>query len=172
MNLKMGVTRKQSTANFSKNKHLPPDTHTYVCVSGVRNVLFLENLVWRVVLLPYSRRGFYPMHFYFSYFLFPFLTILWLCCIMHFRVLLPRSPLEQNHDHFLSFLAKWRFTIWTLLHQKCIHWMLWQPNSFCDSGREFWKQHASIFTWKMRPVTFAILSVCCSVFFCFALKYF
>ena len=104
MNLKMGVTRKQSTANFSKNKHLPPDTHTYVCVSGVRNVLFLENLVWRVVLLPYSRRGFYPMHFCFSYFLFPFLTILWLCCIMHFRVLLPRSPLSKTTIIFCHFL--------------------------------------------------------------------
>ena len=32
--LKTGITKKQSTPNFPKNKQfLPPDTHTYVCVS-------------------------------------------------------------------------------------------------------------------------------------------
>ena len=42
--------RKQSTTNFPKSKHfLPPDTHTYVCVSGGgrgggKNVRFSENL--------------------------------------------------------------------------------------------------------------------------------
>ena len=30
-----GVSKKQSPPNFSENQHfLPPDTHTYVCVSG------------------------------------------------------------------------------------------------------------------------------------------
>ena len=40
-NLKVEVTRKQSTPNFPKNEYfLPSDTHTYVCVSGERNVRF------------------------------------------------------------------------------------------------------------------------------------
>ena len=35
MNLKTGFSRKQSTPNLPKNEHfLPPDTQTYVCVSG------------------------------------------------------------------------------------------------------------------------------------------
>ena len=43
-NLKTGVSRKQSTPNFPKNEHfLPPDTHTYVCVSGGKKCLFLEK---------------------------------------------------------------------------------------------------------------------------------
>ena len=51
MNLKPQVTRKQSTPHFHKNENfLPPDTHTYVCVSGV-NVRFLQNLVCFVFLL-------------------------------------------------------------------------------------------------------------------------
>ena len=30
----MGISRKQSTPNFPKNDNaLPPDTHTYMCVS-------------------------------------------------------------------------------------------------------------------------------------------
>ena len=34
-NLKTGVSRKQSTPKFPKNKHfLPPEMHTHVCVSG------------------------------------------------------------------------------------------------------------------------------------------
>ena len=59
-----GCFKKQSTTNFPKNEHfLPPDTHTYMCVSagggGVRNVRFLENLVCplRFALLPYYRRS-------------------------------------------------------------------------------------------------------------------
>ena len=52
--------------NFRKNKHfLPPDTHTYVCVSGGKKCLFfgnfgvlcfLETPVLRFALLPYYRR--------------------------------------------------------------------------------------------------------------------
>ena len=35
MYLKTEVTKIQSTPNFPKNERfLPPDTHTYVCVSG------------------------------------------------------------------------------------------------------------------------------------------
>ena len=45
MNLKTGVTRKQSTTNFQKNKHfLPSDTHTYVCVSGGKKCSFFGKL--------------------------------------------------------------------------------------------------------------------------------
>ena len=51
-NLKTGVSRKQSTPNFPKNEHLPPDTHTYVF--GV--LCFLETPVLRFALLPYYRR--------------------------------------------------------------------------------------------------------------------
>ena len=40
-NLKTGVSRKQSTSNFSKNKHfLLPDAHMYVCVSGGKKYSF------------------------------------------------------------------------------------------------------------------------------------
>ena len=40
----MGVSRKQSTPKFPKNKHfLPPDTHTYA-YQEVRNVCFSEIL--------------------------------------------------------------------------------------------------------------------------------
>ena len=63
----MGVSRKQSTPNFPKNEHfLPPDTHTYVCVSGVNKCLFfgklgvlcfLEIPVLRFALLPYYPRN-------------------------------------------------------------------------------------------------------------------
>ena len=62
----MGVSRKQSTSKFPKNKHfLPPDTYTCVCVSGVMKCLFLGNFgvlcfletpVLRFALLPYYRR--------------------------------------------------------------------------------------------------------------------
>ena len=47
-NLKTGVTRKQSTPNFPENKHfLPPDTQTYVCVSGGKKKSgFFENLTF------------------------------------------------------------------------------------------------------------------------------
>ena len=35
------------TQNFLKNEHfLPPDTHTYMCVSEVGNVSFSENLAY------------------------------------------------------------------------------------------------------------------------------
>ena len=62
-NLKTGVSRKQSTPKFPKNKHFLP--HTYVCVSGGKKCLFfgnfgvlcfLETPVLRFALLPYSRR--------------------------------------------------------------------------------------------------------------------
>ena len=50
-NLKMGLSRKQSTSNFAKSEcFLPPDTHTYMCVSGARNVRFSENLACFVFL--------------------------------------------------------------------------------------------------------------------------
>ena len=62
----MGVSRKQSTPKFPKNNYfLPPDTHTYVCVSGGKKCLFfgnfgvlcfLETPVLRFALLPYYRR--------------------------------------------------------------------------------------------------------------------
>ena len=65
-NLKTGVSRKQSTPNFPKNEHfLPPDTHTYVCVSGGKKcsffgkfgvLCFLETLALRFALLPYYQR--------------------------------------------------------------------------------------------------------------------
>ena len=67
MNLKIGVSRKQSLPNFPKNKHfLPPDTHTYVCVTGGKKCsffgksgvfCFLETPALRFALLPY-----YPMN--------------------------------------------------------------------------------------------------------------
>ena len=59
----MGVTRKRSTPNFPENEHfLPPDTHTHVCVSGVKKCLFFGKSsvlcfvvtpVLRFALLPY-----------------------------------------------------------------------------------------------------------------------
>ena len=65
-NLKTGVSKKQSTPKFPKNKHfLPPDTHTYVCVSGGKKCLFFRNFdmlcffetpVLRFAILPYYRR--------------------------------------------------------------------------------------------------------------------
>ena len=52
--------------NFPKNEHfLPPDTHTYICVSGGKKcsffgkfsmLCFLETPVLRFALLPYYRR--------------------------------------------------------------------------------------------------------------------
>ena len=69
--LKTGVSRKQSTQNFSKNEHfLPTDTHTYVCVSGGKKcslfekfcvLCFLETPVLRFVLLPCYRRVDYDL---------------------------------------------------------------------------------------------------------------
>ena len=66
-NHKTGVSKKkQSTPNFSKNEYfLTPDTHLYVCVSGVKKcsffgkfgvLCFLETPILRFVLLPYYRR--------------------------------------------------------------------------------------------------------------------
>ena len=56
-------SRKQSTPNFPKNEHfLPPDTQTYVCLSGGKKcsffwkfgvLCFLETPVLRFALLPY-----------------------------------------------------------------------------------------------------------------------
>ena len=41
VNLRTGVPRRQSKPNFPKNEHfLPPDTHTYVCVSWGKKCLF------------------------------------------------------------------------------------------------------------------------------------
>ena len=65
MNLKTGVTRKQSKSNFPKNEHfLPHDTHLHVCVSGGKKcsfcgkfdvLCFLVTAVGRFALLPYYR---------------------------------------------------------------------------------------------------------------------
>ena len=62
----MGGLRKQSTPNFSRNEHfLPPDTQTYVCVSGGKKCLFfgkfgvlcfLETPVLRFALLSHYQR--------------------------------------------------------------------------------------------------------------------
>ena len=50
-NLKTGVSRKQSTSNFPKNEHfLPPDTHTYMCVSGDKKCSFFGKLACFVFL--------------------------------------------------------------------------------------------------------------------------
>ena len=68
MNLKTGVSRKQSTPNFQKNKHfLRPDTRTYVCISGGKKCLFFgkfdmicfffETAVLGFALLPYYWRN-------------------------------------------------------------------------------------------------------------------
>ena len=61
-----GCSRKQSTPNFPNIKRfLPPDTHTYVCVSGGKKcsffgkfgvVCFLETPGLRFALLPYYRQ--------------------------------------------------------------------------------------------------------------------
>ena len=60
------VTRIQSMPNFPKNEHfLPPDTHTYVCVSGGKKHSFFRKFgmlcilvtsVLRFALLPYYRK--------------------------------------------------------------------------------------------------------------------
>ena len=42
-----GIIHLVRTQYFPKNKYLlPPDTHTHVCVSGVRNVSFLEDFTY------------------------------------------------------------------------------------------------------------------------------
>ena len=52
-NIKTEVARKQSTPDFSKKKHfLPPDMHTYMCVSGGKKHSLFENLAHFVFLLP------------------------------------------------------------------------------------------------------------------------
>ena len=66
VNLKTGVTRKQSLPNYSKNEHLlPSDRHTYMFVSEDINVrffgifvvlCFLATSVLRFAFLPYYRR--------------------------------------------------------------------------------------------------------------------
>ena len=58
-----GYFKKQNAPNFTKNEHfLPPDTYTYVCVSGGKKYLFfakigvpcfLETPVLRFSLLTY-----------------------------------------------------------------------------------------------------------------------
>ena len=68
MNLKRGISRKQSTPNFPKNEHfLLPDTHTYVCVSGGKKcsffgkfgvLCFFEIPLLRFALLSYYQRIF------------------------------------------------------------------------------------------------------------------
>ena len=64
VNLKTGISRKQSTPNFPKNDHshfLPPDTRTYVSVSGGKKcsfygkfgvLCFLETPAFSLFLLP------------------------------------------------------------------------------------------------------------------------
>ena len=50
MNLKKGISRKQSTPNLLKNEHLfPPDTHTYVCISGGKKCSFFRK-IWRALI--------------------------------------------------------------------------------------------------------------------------
>ena len=66
VNPETGVSRKQSTSNFPKIEHfLPPDTHTYMRLSGDRKcsffgkfdvLSFLETPVLRLALLPYYQR--------------------------------------------------------------------------------------------------------------------
>ena len=63
--IKTGVSRKQTRSNFPKNERfLPPDTHTYVCVSGGKKcsffgkfdvLWFLETPVLGFAFLPYYR---------------------------------------------------------------------------------------------------------------------
>ena len=65
-NVKTEVTRRQSNLIFLKSKYpLPPDTHTYVCVSRSKKcsffwkfevLCFLVTSVLRFALLPYHRR--------------------------------------------------------------------------------------------------------------------
>ena len=51
MNLKTGVSRKQSTPNCPKNEHfIPPDTLTYVSISGGEKCSLSENLACFVFL--------------------------------------------------------------------------------------------------------------------------
>ena len=51
VNLKTGVTRKQSAPNFPKNEHFLPPIRTLTTVyQGVRNVPFSENLAGFVFL--------------------------------------------------------------------------------------------------------------------------
>ena len=68
-NLKTGVSRKQSTPRFPKNEHfLPPDTHTYVYISGggkkswffrkIWCALFSWNTRLKTALLPYYRQNY------------------------------------------------------------------------------------------------------------------
>ena len=64
--------------NFRKNDYLlPHDTHTYLCVSGVTNVRFSDNLtcfvfiattVLRFALLPYYRRDHILQFLYISFY--------------------------------------------------------------------------------------------------------
>ena len=68
------VTRIQSTPNFPKKEHfLPPDTHTYVCVSGCKKCSFFGTLgmlcilvtsVLRFAFLPYYRRSYILLLFF------------------------------------------------------------------------------------------------------------
>ena len=45
----VGIVHLVRTENFPKDwRFLPPDTHTYVCVSEVRNVSFSENFAYVV----------------------------------------------------------------------------------------------------------------------------
>ena len=65
LNLKTEVTRKQSKPNIPKNQHfLPPDAHTYLCISGGKKCsffgkfgvfCFLITLILRFALLSYYR---------------------------------------------------------------------------------------------------------------------
>ena len=63
MNLKTGVSRKQSTPNLRRNKHfLPLDMHGGTPLPLFRKfgvLCFLKTLVLRLALLPYNRRSVY-----------------------------------------------------------------------------------------------------------------
>ena len=48
MNLETNVSRKQRPPNFPKNKHLHPDMHMYVCISGGKQHSFIGE-IWRAL---------------------------------------------------------------------------------------------------------------------------
>ena len=64
-NIKTGVSRRQSTSKFPKNKHfLPPDTHTCVCVSGGKKCLFFGNFdVLCFLETPVSRFALFKLYY-------------------------------------------------------------------------------------------------------------
>ena len=122
MNLKTSVSRKQSTPNFPKIEHfLPPDTHTYVYVSGGKKcsffgkfgvLYFLETPVFRFALLPYYRRNHKHQNIFFKISIESWQKKLWRSKFKTFqwnldirdvicsgRVLITRSFLKNKWNH-------------------------------------------------------------------------